>query len=184
MAAPQSNRGGFLSSLKNLAVPGAVGLGTGLINQLFGSDDEFLISPEARQLIATIQGKLGTGDFGFSSQERESMINLLQGNLRKEAESQTGRTIASATRRGVASPGQFSGIASSASRGASKAFGKGLQGINIAGAQAGRQEEQFLLSLLGQLSQGQFREGRPVPGLEELGQNVTLASLLRGNAGS
>ena len=163
-----------------LLAPLAIAGGSGLLNALFGSEDEFKMSPEQRQLLSMLMGEYQRGEFGPSRGEQSQLQERLRGGLREASESRTGSALASLGRRGLLSSGQAAGITSNIQSGFGKAFGKGVTDIQLGSADIARQEKGQLRNLLASLSGGQYVPGGDVPGLGGLGQNAMLAYLLGG----
>ena len=163
-----------------ILAPLAIAGGSGLLNALFGSDDEFKMSPEQRRLLDMLMGEYQRGEFGPSRGEQSQLQERLRGGLREASQARTGSALSSLGRRGLLSSGQAAGITSNIQSGFGKAFGKGVTDIQLGSADIARQEKGQLRSLLAGLSGGQYVPGGDVPGLGGLGQNAMLAYLLGG----
>jgi hypothetical protein len=93
---------------------------------------------------------------GYSLAEKSAMRDKLKAFLGEEAQTQTGRNIASLGRRGVFSPGQAAGMATKTSADYGRGVGKGMTDIEIASTDAARRRKEFLMGQIGGASQGQF----------------------------
>ena len=153
--------------------------GGGLLNALFGSDDEFKMSPEQRRLLQQIMGDLGSGNYGPSATEQMGILKRIKEGLQEESQERTGSSMASLSRRGVLSPGTAAGMTTGIQSAYGREYGKATRDVPIWAADVKRQEKGRLQSLLAQLSQGQFVPGRDVGGIGDLAGNVGLLSYLK-----
>lgn len=157
--------------------------GSGLLNALFGGDNEFKMSRQQREILNMLMGEYQRGEFGPSGEEQAGILRSIKGDLQKETQAQTARGRTSLARRGLLSPGQAAGMATEAQAGFGEAFGEARSGIaQWAGSEARREKGQ-LRGLLASLSGGQYVPGGDVPGLGGLGQNAMLAYLLKQGQG-
>jgi hypothetical protein len=130
-----------------------ISAGGGLAGALFGGKDEYKMSPEQRRIYRMLLKEYEGGDFGYSRTERDAMKEQLRTGLLDESQAATGRTIASAGRRGLKlNPGDLTRVQAATNT----AYGKGLTSLESGFGQARLSDKASLRSALLGSSQGDF----------------------------
>ena len=139
----------------SLILTGASGIGS----MLFGGDDEYKMSPEQRKFYEMLMGEYRGGKFGYSAIEKEGMRSQMKESLTGESQKAIGSNMASLARRGLMSPGQAAGMTTEIGSAYGKAYGQGVENIELASTREGRRRKAELERALMGASQGDYVQG-------------------------
>jgi hypothetical protein len=123
----------------------AGGVGT-LADWALGSNPDTM-TPEERRLYDYVWAELQKPDsaLGYSQAEKQGLRTNLKTGISDYSQKQIGSAGSSLARRGLYSPGQVAGMTTNIMANAGKAYGQGINDINLASLQAGRQRKAQLL---------------------------------------
>jgi len=160
---------------------GAIGTaGAGILGSLFQKEDPMLA--KRRAFLDRLMKEYNQGDLGFSDLEKQTMSNQLKEGL-EEQTGQAGAAInTSMARRGMGlSRGQMAGSMTDLKANEGKAYGQGIQDINLADAAESRRRRAELESLISGFDSGGYQDkaGAFSENMGDMSSNLFLASLLK-----
>ena len=129
--------------------PAAITAGSAILKALTGGDT---MSPERRRLFQQLQGELDQGDLGFSGSEKSLMGLNLKNSIQGQTQENIGSNISSLERRGMNTAGMVTGMTTAAQTAGGKAYGQGVNDIELASQEQARKRKAQIQALMAGLT--------------------------------